>query len=199
MFFFLKARRSNFKNRPIGIGVQGLADAFILMRYPFDSENAQQLNKDIFEAIYYAALKESCELAKIYGPYETYQGCPVSNGILQFDMWGIQASNKWDWPALREEIRQYGVRNSLLLAPMPTASTAQILGNNESFEPYTSNIYTRRVLSGDFQVVNHHLLKDLSERNLWTDDLKNEIIAHSGSIQVIFFSLLVFALQFTLN
>jgi ribonucleoside-diphosphate reductase subunit M1 len=167
--------------------VQGLADAFILMRYPFDSEEAQQLNKDIFEAIYYAALKESCELAKIHGPYETYQGCPVSKGILQFDMWNVQASNKWDWPALREEIRQYGVRNSLLLAPMPTASTAQILGNNESFEPYTNNIYTRRVLSGDFQVVNHHLLKDLSERGLWNDDLKNEIISHNGSIQVIFF------------
>jgi ribonucleoside-diphosphate reductase subunit M1 len=181
-----EARNSNMRNRPIGIGVQGLADAFILMRYPFDSDEAHQLNRDIFETIYYAALKESCELAKLYGPYQTYEGSPVSRGILQFDMWNVQpTSNRWDWNALREDIRQYGVRNSLLLAPMPTASTAQILGNNESFEPYTSNIYTRRVLSGDFQVVNQHLLKDLSDRGLWNDDLKNEIISHNGSIQKI--------------
>jgi ribonucleoside-diphosphate reductase subunit M1 len=180
------------RNRPIGIGVQGLADAFILMRYPFDSEEAQQLNRDIFETIYYAALKESCELAKIDKPYETYAGSPVSKGILQHDMWNVQpASGRWDWSTLREEIMQNGIRNSLLLAPMPTASTAQILGNNESFEPYTSNIYTRRVLSGDFQVVNQHLLKDLSERGLWNDDLKNEIISQNGSIQVTF-SLLLF-------
>ena len=172
------------KNRPIGIGVQGLADAFILMRYPFDSDEAQKLNSEIFEAIYYGALKESCELAKLHGPYESYAGSPVSQGILQFDMWNVTPSNRWDWATLREEIRQYGVRNSLLLAPMPTASTAQILGNNESFEPYTSNIYTRRVLSGDFQVVNQHLLKDLSDRGLWNDDLKNEIISQNGSIQV---------------
>jgi ribonucleoside-diphosphate reductase subunit M1 len=180
-----EARNSNMRNRPIGIGVQGLADAFILMRYPFDSEEAIQLNKEIFETIYYGALKESCELAKRFGPYETYQGSPVSKGELQFDMWGVTPTNRWDWQSLRAEINQYGIRNSLLLAPMPTASTAQILGNNESFEPYTSNIYTRRVLSGDFQVVNQHLLKDLSDRGLWNDDLKNEIISQNGSIQKI--------------
>lgn len=180
-----EARNSNMRNRPIGIGVQGLADAFILMRYPFDSEEALQLNKDIFETIYYGALKESCELAKIEGPYQTYAGSPVSKGILQFDMWNVTPSSRWDWAGLREDIKLHGIRNSLLLAPMPTASTAQILGNNESFEPYTSNIYTRRVLSGDFQVVNQHLLKDLSDRGLWNDDLKNEIISQNGSIQKI--------------
>ena len=181
-----EAKYSNMKNRPIGIGVQGLADAFILMRYPFDSEQAQQLNRHIFETIYYAALSESCQLAKIEGHYETYPGSPISKGLLQFDMWNvIPSSDKWDWQTLRANIAQYGVRNSLLVAPMPTASTAQILGNNESFEPYTSNIYTRRVLSGDFQVVNHHLLKDLTDLGLWNDDVKNEIIAHNGSIQKI--------------
>jgi len=173
------------RHRPIGIGVQGLADAFILMRYPFDSEEAQTLNKDIFETIYFGALTESCNLAKANGTYETYPGSPVSKGILQFDMWNVTPSDRWNWAALREEIAAHGVRNSLLLAPMPTASTAQILGNNESFEPYTSNIYSRRVLSGDFQVVNQHLLKDLSDRGLWNDDLKNEIISHNGSIQKI--------------
>ena len=178
-----ECRRSNFRHRPIGIGVQGLADAFILMRYPFDSEEAQKLNRDIFEAIYYSALKTSCELAKIHGPYETYEGSPVSKGILQYDMWNVKPSGKWDFSALKEDIKKYGIRNSLLVAPMPTASTAQILGNNESFEPYTSNLYTRRVLSGDFQVVNPHLLKDLSDRYLWTDDLKQEIIMNSGSVQ----------------
>lgn len=175
------------RNRPIGIGVQGLADAFILMRYPFDSEASIQLNKDIFETIYYWSLKESCEIAKIDGPYESYEGSPASKGILQFDMWNVTPSDRWDWAGLKEEIKEFGIRNSLLLAPMPTASTAQILGNNESFEPYTSNIYTRRVLSGDFQVVNQHLLKDLSERNLWNSDLKNEIVSQNGSIQVKFF------------
>jgi ribonucleoside-diphosphate reductase subunit M1 len=182
-----ECRNSNMRNRPIGIGVQGMADVFILMRYPFDSEQAQQLNKDIFETIYYAALKESCQIAQELGkPYQTYAGCPVSRGLLQFDMWGVgPSSGLWDWAALRADIAQYGIYNSLLLAPMPTASTAQILGNNESFEPYTSNIYTRRVLSGDFQVVNQHLLKDLSDRGLWNDDLKNEIIAHNGSVQKI--------------
>lgn len=180
-----EARNSNMRNRPIGIGVQGMADAFILMRYPFDSEEAQKLNRDIFETIYYAALKESCELAKEHGPYQTYAGCPVSKGVLQFDMWNVTpSSGLWNWDELRDEIKTYGVYNSLLLAPMPTASTAQILGNNESFEPYTSNIYTRRVLSGDFQVVNQHLLKDLSDRGLWNDDLKNQIISFNGSIQV---------------
>lgn len=180
-----EAERSNMRNRPIGIGVQGLADAFILLRLPFDCEEAIQLNKDIFEAIYYGALSESCNLAKIHGTYETYPGCPVSKGILQYDMWNVTPSDRFDWAALKQEIAKYGIRNSLLLAPMPTASTAQILGNNESFEPYTNNIYTRRVLSGDFQVVNHHLLKDLSDRGLWCDDLKNEIISRNGSIQKI--------------
>jgi ribonucleoside-diphosphate reductase subunit M1 len=179
-----EAKNSNMRNRPIGIGVQGLADAFSLMRLPFDSEEAQQLNRDIFEAIYYGALKESCELAKQFGPYETYAGCPVSKGLLQFDMWNVQPTNRWDWSSLREDIKAHGIRNSLLLAPMPTASTAQILGNNESFEPYTSNIYTRRVLSGDFQIVNQHLLKDLSDRGLWNDEIKSEIISQNGSIQV---------------
>jgi len=180
-----EAKYSNMRNRPIGIGVQGLADAFILMRYPFDSEEAMQLNKDIFETIYYWALKESVELAKVDGYYETYPGSPASKGILQFDMWNVTPSDRWDWASLKEDIKTYGIRNSLLLAPMPTASTAQILGNNESFEPYTSNIYTRRVLSGDFQVVNQHLLKDLSDRGLWNDDLKNEIVSQNGSIQKI--------------
>lgn len=180
-----EAKNSNMRNRPIGIGVQGLADAFILMRYPFDSEEAIQLNKDIFETIYYWALRESVELAKVDGHYQTYPGSPASKGILQYDMWNVTPSDRWDWASLKEDIKTYGIRNSLLLAPMPTASTAQILGNNESFEPYTSNIYTRRVLSGDFQVVNQHLLKDLSDRGLWNDDLKNEIISQNGSIQKI--------------
>ncbi|KAK2170567.1 hypothetical protein LSH36_2g14092 [Paralvinella palmiformis] len=178
-----EAELSNKRHRPIGIGVQGLADAFILMRYPFESEEAQKLNKDIFETIYYAALKTSCEIAKEEGPYETYDGCPVSKGILQFDMWNVKPSERHDWDALRADIKKYGIRNSLLLAPMPTASTAQILGNNESIEPYTSNIYTRRVLSGEFQIVNHHLLKNLTELGLWTDGMKNELIANGGSIQ----------------
>lgn len=180
-----EAKNSNMRNRPIGIGIQGLADAFILMRYPFDSEEAMQLNKEIFETIYYWSLKESLELAKIDGYYETFPGSPASQGILQFDMWNVTPTDRWNWAELKEEIKQYGIRNSLLLAPMPTASTAQILGNNESFEPYTSNIYTRRVLSGDFQVVNQHLLKDLSDRGLWNDDLKNEIVSQNGSIQKI--------------
>jgi ribonucleotide reductase alpha subunit len=154
------------------------------MRYPFDSEEAIKLNKDIFETIYYGALKESCELAKIDGPYQTYAGSPVSKGILQFDMWNVTPSSRWDWTDLKEEINTHGVRNSLLLAPMPTASTAQILGNNESFEPYTSNIYTRRVLSGDFQTVNQHLVQDLVNLGLWNDDMRNEIVALNGSIQV---------------
>jgi ribonucleoside-diphosphate reductase subunit M1 len=172
------------RNRPIGIGVQGLADAFILMRYPFDSDEAIKLNKEIFETIYYGALKESCELAKIDGPYQTYVGSPVSKGILQFDMWNVTPSSRWNWIDLKEEIKIHGVRNSLLLAPMPTASTAQILGNNESFEPFTSNIYTRRVLSGDFQIVNQHLVKDLVNLCLWNDDMRNEIVALNGSILV---------------
>ncbi|VDL74356.1 unnamed protein product [Nippostrongylus brasiliensis] len=177
-----EARRSNFRHRPIGLGVQGLADAFMLMRYPFTSPEARDLNRRIFETIYHAALEASCELAEKYGPYETYEGSPVSKGILQFDMWNVQPTDQCDWDTLREKIKKHGVRNSLLVAPMPTASTAQILGNNESIEPYTSNIYSRRVLSGDFQIVNPHLLKDLVELNLWDDEMKNQLIANSGSI-----------------
>ncbi|XP_076467900.1 ribonucleoside-diphosphate reductase large subunit-like isoform X2 [Babylonia areolata] len=178
-----EARRSNMRHRPIGLGVQGLADAFILMRYPFDSEEAQQLNKEIFEHLYFAALEASCELAERDGPYETYEGSPVSQGILQFDMWDVKPYTDLDWTTLRAKIAKHGVRNSLLVAPMPTASTAQILGNNESIEAYTSNIYTRRVLSGEFQVVNHHLLKDLTDLGLWNDHMKTLLIAEGGSIQ----------------
>uniref|UniRef100_A0A665WJ66 Ribonucleoside-diphosphate reductase n=1 Tax=Echeneis naucrates TaxID=173247 RepID=A0A665WJ66_ECHNA len=178
-----EAERSNMRHRPIGIGVQGLADAFILMRYPFESAEAQLLNIQIFETIYYAALEASCDLAKELGVYETYPGSPVSKGILQYDMWNKTPTELWDWNALKQKIAKHGVRNSLLLAPMPTASTAQILGNNESIEPYTSNIYTRRVLSGEFQIVNPHLLKDLTERGLWNDEMKNQLIAQNGSVQ----------------
>jgi len=178
-----EAERSNLRHRPIGLGVQGLADAFILMRYPFESDAAKQLNKEIFETIYFAGLTASKDLAAIDGAYETYPGSPVSKGILQFDMWDVQPTARWDWKALKAAIKQHGVRNSLLLAPMPTASTSQILGNNECFEPYTSNIYTRRVLSGEFVVVNKHLLKDLVELGLWDNDMKNKIITANGSIQ----------------
>lgn len=178
-----QAKTSNFRHRPIGIGVQGLADTFILMRLPFDSEKARTLNQQIFETLYYGALEASCELAEKEGTYETYAGCPVSRGILQYDMWDKKPTDMWDWDKLKAKISAHGLRNSLLLAPMPTASTAQILGNNESFEPFTSNIYTRRVLSGEFQVVNHHLLRDLTEAGLWDDDMKNLIIANNGSIQ----------------
>ena len=177
------AKRSNFRHRPIGIGVQGMADAFITLGMAFDSPEAAKLNKDIFETIYYAALKTSVELAKRDGPYETYEGSPVSKGVLQFDMWGVEQTDRHDWDALRKDIAQFGVRNSLLLAPMPTASTSQILGNNECFEPYTSNIYTRRVLSGEFVVVNQHLLSDLVSLNLWNPKLKNQMIAHNGSVK----------------
>lgn len=145
-----EAKKSNMRHRPIGIGVQGLADTFILMRLPYDSDQARLLNQQIFETMYYGGLEASCELAEIYGPYETYEGCPVSKGILQYDMWNKTPTELWNWAQLKEKIAKHGVRNSLLLAPMPTASTAQILGNNESFEPYTSNIYTRRVLSGKY-------------------------------------------------
>lgn len=177
-----EARRSNFRHRPIGLGVQGLADAFMLMRYAFTSAEARDLNKRIFETIYHAALEASCELAEQLGAYETYEGSPVSKGILQFDMWNVTPTDQCEWDSLREKIKKHGLRNSLLLAPMPTASTAQILGNNESIEPYTSNIYSRRVLSGDFQIVNPHLLKDLVELNLWDEEMKNQLIANNGSI-----------------
>lgn len=178
-----EARNSNMRHRPIGIGVQGLADTFVLMRVPYESEAAIKLNQQIFETIYYGALEASCELAEKYGVYETYHGCPVSQGILQYDMWNKTPTDLWDWAVLKENIAKHGLRNSLLLAPMPTASTAQILGNNESFEPFTSNIYQRRVLSGEFQVVNHHLLHDLTEAELWDEDMKNLIIHNNGSIQ----------------
>jgi ribonucleoside-diphosphate reductase alpha chain len=178
-----EARRSNMRHRPIGIGVQGLADAFILLRMPFDSNEAKKLNKEIHETIYYASMTASKDLAKVDGAYESYEGSPVSQGIFQFDMWGVTPSSRWEWDILKDEVKKHGVRNSLLLAPMPTASTSQILGNNECFEPYTSNIYTRRVLSGEFIVVNKHLLKDLVNLGLWNDGLKNDLIAANGSIQ----------------
>jgi ribonucleoside-diphosphate reductase alpha chain len=178
-----EARASNMRHRPIGLGVQGLADAFILLRMAFDSPEAIQLNKEIFETIYYAAMTASKDLARADGPYETFPGSPISKGIFQFDMWGISPGNRWEWDILREEVKKYGVRNSLLVAPMPTASTSQILGNNECFEPYTSNIYTRRVLSGEFVIVNKHLLKDLVRLGIWNDRLKSKIIAANGSVQ----------------
>jgi len=179
----IEAENSNKRHRPVGIGVQGLADAYILMRYPFDSEQAATLNKEIFETIYYAAVTASKDLAIKEGAYETFKGSPISQGIFQFDMWNVSPSPRWEWDILREEVMKHGVRNSLLLAPMPTASTAQILGNNECFEPYTSNIYTRRVLSGEFIIVNKHLLKDLAKLNLWDGNMKNKLMASNGSIQ----------------
>ena len=179
-----EARNSNMRHRPIGIGVQGLADTFILMRYAFDSKEAKKLNAEIFETIYFGAMEASMEIAKKDGTYESYKGSPVSKGIFQFDMWGITPnSNRWDWTKLKQKVKKNGVRNSLLLAPMPTASTSQILGNNECFEPYTSNIYTRRVLSGEFIVVNKHLLKDLIKLNLWDDTMKDRLMEANGSIQ----------------
>ncbi len=179
----VEAERSNLRHRPIGIGVQGLADAFILLRYPFESDEAKALNREIHETIYYAAMTASKDLAKKDGPYATYEGSPVSKGVFQYDMWNVTPTNRWEWDILKEEVAKYGVRNSLLLAPMPTASTSQILGNNECFEPYTSNIYTRRVLSGEFIIVNKHLLRDLVDLGIWNDSLKNKIIGANGSIQ----------------
>ncbi|MDI9355641.1 MAG: ribonucleoside-diphosphate reductase subunit alpha [Chitinophagaceae bacterium] len=179
-----EAKISNTKHRPIGIGVQGLADAFILLRYPFDSPEAKQLNRDIFETIYYGALEASNELAERLGTYETYSGSPISQGILQFDMWGITPTNTlWEWDILKQKIKKNGVRNSLLIAPMPTASTSQILGNTECFEPYTSNIYNRRVLSGEFIIINSHLLKDLITLGLWDNTMRQRIMEENGSIQ----------------
>ena len=179
-----EAKNSNMRHRPIGIGVQGLADTFILMRQSFDSPEAKQLNAEIFETIYFAAMESSMEIAQKEGPYKTYEGSPVSKGIFQFDMWGVVPNSKrWDWTKLKREVKKHGVRNSLLLAPMPTASTSQILGNNECFEPYTSNIYTRRVLSGEFIVVNKHLLKDLIKLNLWNENMKDRLMESNGSIQ----------------
>ncbi|MEC7858212.1 MAG: ribonucleoside-diphosphate reductase subunit alpha [Bacteroidota bacterium] len=179
-----EAKNSNLRHRPIGIGVQGLADTFILMRQAFDSPEAKKLNAEIFETIYFAAMESSMEIAQKEGPYKTYEGSPVSKGIFQFDMWGIAPDSKrWDWTKLKREVKKHGVRNSLLLAPMPTASTSQILGNNECFEPYTSNIYTRRVLSGEFIVVNKHLLKDLIKLKLWDDSMKDRLMEANGSVQ----------------
>ena len=178
-----ETRNSNMRHRPIGIGVQGLADAFILMRFPFDSEEAKKLNREIFETIYYASCTASKDLARRDGAYETFPGSPASKGILQFDMWNVTPTDRWEWSVLKEEISKYGMRNSLLLAPMPTASTAQILGNNECFEPYTTNIYSRRTLAGEFIVVNKHLLKDLVNLGLWNDGLKNKLMSTSGSVQ----------------
>lgn len=179
-----EAQKSNFRHRPIGIGVQGLADAFILMRMPFDSNEARKLNKEIFESIYYAAVSESCTLAKQFGPYETFKGSPMSNGEMQFDLWKVQPTpGRYDWDTLKKQVIEHGIRNSLLLAPMPTASTSQILGNNECFEPYTSNFYTRRTLSGEYMVINKHLLDDLIKLGLWNKEMKEMLMAHNGSIQ----------------
>lgn len=179
-----EARRSNFRHRPIGLGIQGLADAFIMLRMPFDSVEARGLNEDIFETIYYAAAETSMELAKTQGTYETYEGSPASKGILQFDMWGVTPkSGRWNWNDLKDKIKKYGMRNSLLVAPMPTASTSQILGNNECFEPYTSNLYTRRTLSGEFIMVNKHLMKDLIALGLWNENMRNRLISTNGSVQ----------------
>lgn len=178
-----EAKRSNMRHRPIGVGVQGLADAFQILRIPFDSAEARQLNKDIFETIYFGACTASCMLAERDGPYETYHGSPASQGQLQFDLWGVTPSQRWDWASLKTKIAQHGMRNSLLVAPMPTASTAQILGNNEATEPFTSNMYNRRVLAGEFTVVNKHLLRELTSKGLWTQSVRNRIIADNGSIQ----------------
>jgi ribonucleoside-diphosphate reductase alpha chain len=181
-----EAENSNLRHRPIGLGVQGLADAFIMLRMPFTSDEAKTLNQEIFETLYFAACTASMEMAIEEGPYSTFKGSPMSNGEFQHNLWGMkdeELSGRWDWASLRKEVVKNGVRNSLLVAPMPTASTSQILGNNEAFEPYTSNIYTRRVLSGEFIVVNKHLLHDLVKLGLWNDDLKQEIMRHNGSVQ----------------
>ena len=181
-----EAENSNFRHRPVGLGIQGLADAFIMLRLPFTSDEAKKLNQEIFETIYFAAVTSSMEIAKAKEPYSTFKGSPMSEGEFQFNMWGIkddELSGNWDWAKLRKQVMKHGVRNSLLVAPMPTASTSQILGNNEAFEPYTSNIYTRRVLSGEFIVVNKHLLEDLVELNLWDNNMKEDIMRANGSIQ----------------
>ncbi|HEX8059868.1 MAG TPA: ribonucleoside-diphosphate reductase subunit alpha, partial [Cyclobacteriaceae bacterium] len=181
-----EARKSNMRHRPIGLGVQGLADVFIMLRMPFDSPEARGLNEDIFETIYFAAMEASMEQAKVYGAYETFKGSPVSKGIFQFDMWGVEPkSNRWNWEQLKQDVKKHGVRNSLLVAPMPTASTSQILGNNECFEPYTSNIYTRRTLSGEFIVANKHLMKDLISLGLWSETMRQKLISTNGSVQTI--------------
>ena len=182
----IEAENSNKRHRPVGLGVQGLADAFIMLRMPFTSDEAKKLNQEIFETLYFAAVTSSMESAKVEGPYSSYEGSPISQGEFQYNLWGLKDSDlsgRWDWEGLRKEVLKHGVRNSLLVAPMPTASTSQILGNNEAFEPYTSNIYTRRTLSGEFIVVNKHLLEDLVKRGLWNESLKQEIMRHNGSVQ----------------
>jgi ribonucleoside-diphosphate reductase alpha chain len=181
-----EAENSNLRHRPVGLGVQGLADAFIMLRMPFTSDEAKKLNQEIFETLYFAAVTASMEMAKEEGPYSTFKGSPISQGEFQHNLWGMkdeELSGRWDWASLRKEVVEHGVRNSLLVAPMPTASTSQILGNNEAFEPYTSNLYTRRVLSGEFIVVNKHLLHDLVERGLWNETLKQQIMRENGSVQ----------------
>ena len=182
----IEAKNSNMRHRPIGLGVQGLADTFIKLRLPFTSSKAQELNQEIFETIYFAAVTASMEESQKDGPYKSYKGSPISKGEFQFNLWGIKdedLSGRWDWSKLRNDVKKFGVRNSLLVAPMPTASTSQILGNNECFEPYTSNIYTRRVLSGEFIVVNKHLLEDLVELGIWNEDIKEKLMRENGSIQ----------------
>ena len=181
-----EAENSNMRHRPIGLGVQGLADTFIMLRMPFTSDDAKKLNQEIFETLYFGAVTASMEIAKEEGPYSTFEGSPMSKGEFQYNMWGVkddELSGRWDWAKLRKEVQSNGVRNSLLVAPMPTASTSQILGNNECFEPYTSNIYTRRVLSGEFIVVNKHLLEDLVGLGMWNESMKQELMRANGSIQ----------------
>ena len=178
-----KTRLSNLRHRPIGIGIQGLADVFMLLDIPFHSDEAKEVNKRIFEAIYYGALEKSAELATQQGPYETYEGSPASKGILQFDMWNVTPSEHLDWAALKAKIVVSGLRNSLLLAPMPTASTSQILGFNECFEPFTSNIYSRRTMAGEFVLTNKYLMRELIDLGIWNTEVKNNIIANQGSVQ----------------
>ena len=183
-----EAENSNMRHRPVGLGVQGLADAFIMLRMPFTCDEARTLNQEIFETLYFAAVTASMEMAQEEGPYSSYNGSPISEGKFQYELWGIKdedLSGRWDWNGLRKQVLKHGVRNSLLVAPMPTASTSQILGNNECFEPYTSNLYTRRVLSGEFIVVNKHLLKDLVDRGLWNEAMKQELMRANGSVQQI--------------
>jgi ribonucleoside-diphosphate reductase alpha chain len=181
-----ETKRSNFKHRPVGLGIQGLADVFCMLGLPFESEVADKLQTDIFETIYFAAMTSSNDLAKEHGPYESIAGSPIEKGIFQFEMWGKtdkDLSGRWDWKKLRKNVVNYGVRNSLLVAPMPTASTAQILGNNEAFEPFTTNLYSRRTLSGEFVMINKHLVSDLLKLGLWNDTIKNKLIMENGSVQ----------------
>ena len=181
-----EARNSNMRHRPIGLGVQGLADTFAMLKMPFESEQARQLNREIFETIYFASCTASMDAAKEEGPYSTFEGSPASQGLLQPDLWGVtDHSGRWDWDTLKADIMKHGLRNSLMLAPMPTASTSQILGNNECFEAFTSNLYVRRTLSGEFIVLNKHLVRDLISRGMWSLDMKNEILRHKGSVQAI--------------